>query len=282
MFIIDKESYTNFPFDCEIPGETIIDEVIVTGTHSAGKTTLLNDYGTQTDLLEEVAYYKIPAGFTANYENIRGVTVPVVIAPEAAAYYAERVAKNNRTVTDQYTIENQIGIESIAKRLIVQANVIAAHLSHRLQPNIRRPHAIVVSDRSQLDGHVYSAVRLPDAEQELIDIAEVAQSTGGKTPHNYSGHPIPYRQRARANAADSFSIAFIAEHSEIPFKASGLRLDDSQFRDQVAHAMAAYYKAILGEHRVVTLTGNRTERLDTFSAHLRTLARYMIVSELRS
>lgn len=280
MFIISSESFSDFPFDCDIPRETVMDQVVVTGTHSAGKTSLLEDYGTQTKLLEEVTGYKVPANFSANYEYAEGMPVPVVIAPEAATYYADTVAKNNRVVTDQYTVEHQIGIESVAKRLITRAQVVAAHLAHRLQPDPDiRPRAIVVSDRSQLDGHVYSRIRTPNAEQELIDMAHVALATGGKAPKNYVGHAIPYREDARQNAADSLGIAFIADHSEILFNHSEYRVDDIQLRDKIAHSMIDYYETVLGSDRLVRLSGNRIERLETFSAHLRMLARSIIAAE---
>jgi hypothetical protein len=195
MFVVSSESFTNFSFDCDVPRETILDEVVVTGTHSAGKTTLLSDYGCRTEMLEEAADYKLPSGFTAGYEYVEGVVVPVVIAPEAATRYASTVAKNSRTLTDMYTLEHQIGIESIAQQLMVRANVVAAHLSHRLQPNMSTPVAIVASDRSQLDGHVYSSVRLPEAEQEEVDMAVVAKATGGSIPKITQGAPFAIEKR---------------------------------------------------------------------------------------
>jgi hypothetical protein len=279
MFVVDNESFVNFPFDCNVPRETVIDQVVVTGTHSAGKTTLLNDYGTQTELLESITGYKVPAGFAAAYERVDDVTVPIVVAPEAATYYAQKIAKNSRVVTDQYTIDDQIGMESTAKRLITRANIVAAHLSHVLQPDIARPLAIVASDRSPLDGHVYSAIRTPDAEQELIDMASVANATGGKTPLHYAGCAIPYRENARVDAVGSFSIAFVTDHTEISLESSQYRSDDIQFRNQIAQSMTAYYKSILGDERVVALSGDRSERLKTFSVHIRALAHYMIEAE---
>lgn len=278
MFVINSESFTNFPFDCEVPGDTVVGQVAVSGTHSAGKTTLLHDYGSQTELLEEVTGYKVPKGFTAGYEYIGSITVPVVIAPEAATYYADRIAKSSRVLSDEYTIEDQIGIESTASRLITRANVIAAHLSHRLQPDAARPCALVATDRSQLDGHVYSSIRTPGAEQELIDMASVARATGGAIPSNYSGHAIPYRERCRQDAEESFSLAFITNHLEIPLEPSQYRSSDLEFRDQVAQSMTAYYKTILGESRVVLLSGNRIERRETFSYYLQELARFMITA----
>jgi hypothetical protein len=276
MYSIDSSSFSDFPFSCEVPGDILIDQAVVTGTHSSGKTTLLKDYGTKTEVLNEVTGYEIPSRFTAGYEYVEGLTIPVVIAPEAATFYANRIAKNKRVVTDQYTMADQIGMESIAKRLIIHANVVAAHLAHRLQPNLERPIAIVVSDRSQLDGHVYSSVRVPEEEQELIDIAAVAKATGAGVPSNYAGFPIPYRENARISAAESFSLAFMTNHKEVPLTASDYRSDDIAFRDAIAQRMTDYYKTVIGAERVITLSGNRIDRLDILSDSLRGIARSMI------
>ncbi len=66
MLIIDSDSYSGFPFNTDVPGDTMIIEAVVSGTHMAGKSTLTHDYGRDTSLLEADTGVTLPSGFKAS------------------------------------------------------------------------------------------------------------------------------------------------------------------------------------------------------------------------
>ena len=238
---------------------------VVTGTHCAGKTTLLRDYAEASRLFDVPEGLYEPS-FLVAAEKIGARIVPVVIAPEAATAYAPFV--DRPVLTSGYTLEDQIGIELRALTNINTAASIAAELAKRLHRE--RPLAVVLSDRSELDGHVYSRLRAPQAEQEVIDLRAVAKATGTLLTAP-TQTPILLRAIQRATMAKSCDAAFVVDETEVAFEDNGLREEDLAFRSAVADRLRSYYKEVLSPSRVHAIQGNRAQRTSMLRQHIRHL-----------
>ncbi len=244
---------------------------VVTGTHSAGKTTLVSDYvatlnnrRTIGGESQDALYYYSAGSLTYNH-----LEIPVVTIPEAATIYAlER--RTPEVLTTSYTFDDQVRMELLADTLGTEGSILAESLFDALNPAHKGKRvALLLSDRTGLDGAVYSGVRLPAQEQENVNLYEVMKNTGGMLigsgPHTYQ-----WRQAVRQAIAQS-DIAFIVDHEEVPFESSELRLADLEFRNRIATQITKAYNAVLGTDMLVKVSGTREERVQIVSKHLRTL-----------
>lgn len=244
---------------------------VATGTHSAGKSTLVSDYfETLHDVgliggEEQGALHTFLAGSIV-FQNIH---IPVVAVPEAATLYAKETAKPE-LLTTGYTLEDQIRIELLADALGTDASLLSEQRFDELNPTHHgRRLAVLLSDRSGLDGAVYSRVRLPDSEQEQIDLADVMRKTGGYligvAPNIYLWRDCV--RRAIANT----DVAFMVNHTEVPFESSELRLEDQDFRNKIAVDIKKSYISVLGTDKVVDIHGSRAERVNLVQSRITSL-----------
>lgn len=232
---------------------------IVTGTHSSGKTTLLNDLGESLPRLE------IEPPFRAVSEEIGGKTIPIVLVPEAATYYARSVGRPD-ILTNNYSFEQQVQIEFVSAGMVASAVLLAEELAVKLQTSGSR-HGFIISDRSMLDGHVYSRLRTPDHPDDPVNLRQVAAATG-MLLLSPTQPDVDIRHIAREQVAAACDTAYISDHHDIPFEDNGLRQADLEFRDLIAGSMAEYYEDVVGTKKVHYLRGDRAQRLAALRANI--------------
>jgi len=238
--------------------------IAITGTHSAGKSTLMNDFMQALDPLEGQLY---PWLREATFTLASGITIPIVGVTEAATDYAHTIAKDPSVMTHNYRMEHQIGVESIAFNRLLYGGQRCAELAASYQSSNRRLIGLLISDRTPLDGHVYSRLRLPAEEQVYIDMEHVAQFTGGRPPKTVHDSPIPYRWRIRRSVREMVDIALLPDHTEVAFEHTDVRIEGEAFRDTVANAINAYYSRLLTADQVQVVHGSREERLTAVATH---------------
>lgn len=219
---------------------------IITGTHSAGKSTLLSgiEAGKLNDLNVHDTEYD-DFGY-AVIQDDTGNKHPLLTIPESARWWAD-IAKHADFLAENYTLDFQIAVDSHVVSRIHNAMHLARTVTSALidrdgipssQPIVR---PVILSDRGPLDGIVYSALRLPDQDTNVIN-----------------GSP---RTGFMAEWLKSYvDLVIVADHAGVPVEIDPARLNDVQFRSNVATLIERSYKQILGEESVATVSGNQTSR----------------------
>lgn len=205
--------------------------VIITGTHSAGKTTLLN--------------------------ALAGIdfTQPTQFVPEAATDYTSRLGKHNVT-TDGYTFADQIGIEVHALSLIASAmDDIMTRAA-----NTPESRGLVVADRSMIDGAVYSRLRTPDADTDTLSMFDIEHAIDDSSFNTVAGVRLPFRTLAASFLRRYCSLVLVANHEEVELEDNGLRDADSDFRDIVATNIVEAYSKLLDARKVKSVQGTPAGR----------------------
>lgn len=226
--------------------------VVVDGTHSSGKTTLLNDYFKGAAMLDETFDCYFP------YKE-RGAGIPVFGVAEAATAYDAwvRPARTESCLTSGYNLLDQAAIELTAFSSIEAAMIACG----RRAKDLGAPAGIVLADRSPASGHVYARLRLGRTANN-VDLREVCAASEGKLMTNPSAeYRVDIQQLGRTQLQGYCKLVLIPDHHEIDFEDNGLRQTDLDFRDAIATEMIAYYSGLLGATNVQHITGNRRERL---------------------
>jgi len=175
--------------------------------------------------------------------------------------------------TTGYTFEDQIAVEVLALRSITEAMNIAMLVAKETQPTVSLRRAIVLTDRSALDGRPYSTLRTPNEDQEMVDFRKVETETIGWDTHPEAKTRVhPIRKWHRDFMTRYCDVAFILDHEEVPFEDNGFRQTDLSFRQTIAVDMEQYYRDILGD-RVLKLHGNPDERKAKVIKHLTAIAK---------
>ncbi len=152
---------------------------------------------------------------------------------------------------------------------VVEAGIRVGLFAQKLQ-NSQQPLAMILSDRSALDGYVFSEARCPKDDQEMIDLRKVGADTGMLLV-NPRQQPVAYRELIRRDFGQQCDRAVIVNHEEVAFEPSEMRPDDLEFRAKIADDMQAYYIDTLGPDKVDLISGNRMERVTTLRSTIRIL-----------
>jgi hypothetical protein len=247
-------------FECEdgVPAE--INLCVATGTHSAGKSTVIEAFNDDAFTEEYGIGLTDPYDLAPKYIGglLEGTDVPIITGEEAMTAYA-RINGHPNLATTGYTFERQIAIESMAQWIITEAMAIAMHAATDLQPDKPVRRGIVFVDRSALDGLPYSSLRT-DNDQENIDVRQVEMATIGWDAYPTAKSRVwPLRKWNRDFMREYCDIAFIADHTEVPIEDNGFRQTDEDFRQKVAELIDDYYASVLGA-KVIRLRGNPLKR----------------------
>lgn len=250
--------------ESSVSGTEILRATLI-GTHSSGKSTLRNSLETAelTDIgigggeYEDFGYGVWTVGSGSEAEELLVVTVP-----EAARWLADQYNKPSKLAEDYtFDFQREIDFHTIMRRH--KAESLVSAVLKKLDLNSGQPRVAVVSDRSALDGVVYSGLRIPEQTDHV----------GGSAREGYTGVPpgTPNSQ-ARTGVMSEWLNSFIdqvyiVDHTEVPFESDDARLADSKFRERVAEAIAINYAELhFGEP--VIIRGNETERKDKMISHL--------------
>lgn len=219
--------------------------VVVTGTHSSGKSTLISDI--EAGKLSELGIYDHDYDdFGYGLLETDDGRHPYVTIPEAARRLAD-LSHNPSLLAEDYSLEFQLDIESDALFRIHTASAMALELTEDyLRENIISPNQpeikpIAISDRGPLDGIFYSKLQLPDENVDIIN-----------------GSP---RTAFMSEWLKSFvNLVVITDYRDMPFEPDQARLADAEFRRLVGNNIESGYRQFLDDESVVTIGGNRAER----------------------
>lgn len=219
--------------------------VVITGTHSFGKTTLLNDI--ETGKLSDLGLYDYEYNdFGYGLLEAENGTHPFITVPESARRLADLFHRLD-LLTDSYSLDFQLEIESSALFRIIAATNMAKELSRELvgdgviEPSQSVISPIVIPDRGPLDGIVYSKLRIPD---ENMDAVNGSPRTGFWSEW----------------LKESVDLVVITDYRDVPFEPDEARLEDIKFRELVAESIESSYRQFLDESSVTVINGNRAER----------------------
>lgn len=235
--------------------------VIITGTHSAGKTTLFEDYFSEGESVCGLDYGG-SCNFYVTGREIGGVHVPIVGVPEAATLYAEE-AHNPRILTTDYKMADQVWIEQRGLLMNGAATILAAEMAHQWNKSRSEIFGVLVTDRSPLDGTAYSAVRLPDEEQELFELRQLAaQCRSGFVLISHNEDGVYDMRKPVREAIATCDAVVMTDHTEVTFKPSELRESDLIFRDTIAGVIRQKYEEVVGPQAITLLRGSRRKRVE--------------------
>jgi hypothetical protein len=250
----------------EFPDRAGIDEItyfgIVTGTHSAGKSTLVNSLSdpvfTERFRLDHSRIHPNFPKLGGRVLDISGMQVPLIVIEEASTFYVRKTG-DPTVVTDNYTFEDQILMEELTCEL---RGLAAEHMSEilpELQPAANPRIGVLLSDRFTPDGFAYSSLRTPDKEQDLICLQDLYMKKFGEPGNTVPGLKTPVRTWDHAFVRNYCDFVLIPDHSEVAFEDNGLRQTDLAFRETVATAINRVYTEIIGAEKIHSIKGTPQE-----------------------
>ncbi len=251
-------AFRDFECDDGVPAEIFL--CVATGTHSAGKSTVIEAFSNDAFTDEYGISFTDPYDLAPKYKGslLEGTDVPIITGEEAMSAYA-RIKRLPDLATTGYTFERQIAVEIMAQSIIKDAVTIAMNVATKTQPDKPLRQGIVFVDRSAMDGLPYSLLRTNN-DQENIDVRQVEIATIGWDAYPTAKSRVwPLRKWNRDFMREYCDIAFIADHSEVSIEDNGFRQTDEDFRQEIAELMDDYYVSVLGA-KVIRLRGNPLER----------------------
>ena len=231
---------------------------VITGTHSAGKSTLLNNFemGKVSTLGIEGKDYDDDLGYGIVDSPI-GPRALITI-PESARMLADACGRPD-LLAENYTLDFQLSIDAVLQFRIHEATAITSQVSERLVKEGLLPqsdgadHPIVLSDRGPLDGVIYSEARSEGRDTNIIN-------GFGRT-----GFHTEWMK--------SFvDLVIVADHTTVPFQADATRLADVDFRDRIADSVLLNYSALMPADSVRVVTGDKETRRSEVEALLAPLS----------
>jgi|GEM_PF-5295338 hypothetical protein len=220
--------------------------VVLTGTHSSGKSTLMSDVelGKLSDIDTPDPEYD---DFGYGLVKADGGLHPYVTVPESARRLANLYYHHPDSLAENYTLDFQLNVESDALFRIHSATEMATQLTGKfieggvISPAQPEVTPIVISDRGPLDGIIYSKLLIPGEDMDVV---------GGSPRTGFMSEWLK-----------SFvNLVVITDFKDVPFEADEARLEDAQFRQLVGENIESGYRQFLDEGSVVVISGNREER----------------------
>ena len=217
---------------------------IITGTHSAGKSTLLSDLeqGKLNDLgVYDEEYTDFGYGVIDSPTGKRAL----VTIPETARWYAGLYDRPD-LLAENYNLDFQLSIDSLVIFRAHAATALSQAVKNKLIERGELPDAsilepIVVSDRGPLDGIIYSEARILDRDTNIVN-----------------GSP---RTGFHTEWLKSFvDLVIIADHKDIASEADAARLDDDALRQKIGESTVRNYTQFMPEGMVHIVSGDQEAR----------------------
>jgi hypothetical protein len=221
--------------------------VVITGTHSAGKSTLLSglEDGKLSDLGVLHPEYD-DFGFGVQQDSHSGIEIPVITVPESARWLAVDVHNRPDLLAENYQLDFQLSIDAETIFRFHAGNELAATAIKNMQREgllmgaSSHMQPLVVSDRGPLDGVVYSELRCDGDTNKINGFSRTGFAT---------------------EWLKSFiDLVVISDHSSIPFEFDGARMEDHKLRNDIAECIDANYRTVMPEESVTTLHGDEQDR----------------------
>ncbi len=224
---------------------------VISGTHSAGKTALLND-------LLDVGIHipEMPDTTLVPYPSYRMIgDVAFGFVPEATTAYMN-VVGDITLATNGYTREHQIAMEDYALSLTMSG--LADLASHIKDNNIRA--GVLLADRTSLDGTAYRALRIP-TDSPWVNGYDTDRVLYGEPFNKVQGVELHYERMWDDFLRRYCDFAIFPNHSELALEDNGTRLVDDEFRNAVGQLMLAKYTHAVGKEKIHIVSGDRNDRL---------------------
>lgn len=228
------------------PEDNNIAVAIITGTHSAGKSTLLTDIeeGEIRDFDMKLSSYEDFGYATLDVNDEQRCVITV---PETARWLADTLHRPD-LLADNYDPGFQGAINVLAIQRIHEAIRLTGVIEQLLVNNgtISRPSPvgpIVVSDRGPLDGLIYSTQRSVDKPKKSDGVEENSRELGFFTE---------WTKRY-------VDVAILVDHKEVPFDIDAARSSSKSLRSEIGRLIKLNYDQFLPRD-VVTIRGNEEER----------------------
>jgi len=262
FYTMTKSAEQSTDFPSTWPLESSL--VIVTGTHSSGKSTLVS--GIEQGKLAELGdNYPFTGNRYADDLGYGMLDSPdgqrfVITVPETARWLAEEVGRPD-LLAENYSLTFQYDIDALATYRIGAAVGATSSVMEQLMKQgllefsdiASKP--LIVSDRGPLDGVIYSTERIHDRDTNLMD-----------------GYP-----RAGSHAEwtrQAASLVIVSDDQDVPFEKDAARLDDNLLRQEIARRILLNYGDIMPEDSLVVVSGNADERLAETKRILGSLHRF--------
>jgi hypothetical protein len=225
----------------------------ITGTHSSGKTTLLEGLmGSSTvipelpDVMDAIPYPK--------FRRLEGI--PVVFVPEATTAYMQRTGKENFATT-AYSREDQLAVEEYGLSLIMSAFTgLVEYLTA-----VNETKGLVLADRTPLDGTVYRSSRLP-GDSPWVSGFETEMTLHGRAFNTVEGVALNYETMWSDFLNRYCDFVIIPDFTEVPLDDNGARLPDREFRQDIAMNIDRAYRDAGLVKNTDIVRGTPAERID--------------------
>lgn len=226
--------------------------VVVTGTHLAGKSTVIEEMIDAGIVIPEAPDRdpKLTWPKIRRYGNVL-----ISFVPEAMTEFMRQ--QNDPTApTTGYTLSKQCVVENQNLGMIMDGFYVATEAMKESDAKF----SAVVCDRSMLDGSsAYRKQRLRNKNRRRISTQRINNDVYGE-PGNTSGIYLDYDTIWRSFLAEYCDLALVADHTQIPYISDETRVDDVQFREDIYTEIVTAYTETLGPNKVVHLQGSREER----------------------
>lgn len=237
-------------------GEMLMPAAVVTGTHSSGKTTVTDDFARGSFVPYPDIDIAVGFGIRQTVQVLDGgAECPVIVVPEAARRYCS--ITNNPAAMLKPSIFPQLDVERIGEDMINVGIELASRAA--VEINGQRIAALLF-DRSPLDAHIYSELIDPMHTHDEVNIAAYLQASAllyvGVVDKELV---VNYRQQLEKDARQIDRV-FFTDETEVLFENDGQRVEDLQFRQEVANKLRQRYAEVLGPDAIHMLTGNRIAR----------------------
>lgn len=234
-------------------GEFILPIAVVTGTHSSGKTTVIDDYAKEGTRVTHPDL-DLPFGLREVAQNIGQISVPVVVVPEAARTYC--TLTRNPGAMREASIYPQLDVERLGESMINYATEVALLLA---TPIGSKKVAALLLDRSPLDALAYSEFSAPHQSHATVRIHEwlAASHLIYGNPSDHTVHNLRPQLEADAKQLD---MVFMTDETAIELEDDGYRDTAESFRSRIAKSIHTLYGNIVGENNITMLRGDRQTR----------------------
>jgi hypothetical protein len=237
---------------------TLALEMAVVGTHSSGKTSVIEYFNDQRlesdcDITSPfgLGIIAVNGGFVDMASGDPDLLVPVLTIEEAARAYGKRVGDMSKLGANySANVQRQIDVDAAANIAASRSAFSKANQGLRqLDLSVYGYSGkianlgVILGDRERLDGRAYSQLRTPGEDNEPLDAK------------------LTLRKWFNDAVRTSNDCIFIADETEVPFSSSIDRAADINLRRNIQAEIRALYGAACSG-LVMDLIGSVEQRAD--------------------
>lgn len=224
---------------------------VVTGTHSSGKTTVIDEYARHSVPVQADPDF----GLRVVKQTVGDTILSVVVVPEAARQYCS-LTKNPRAMLAP-SIYPQLDVERLGESMINYATMVACKQAQ----TIAGYHvAALLLDRSPLDALSYGALIAPHQSHRAVTLRDWLRNSATMFGSPSESAVIDIQTRLEQDAKQIDRVFFTNE-AEVTFETDGQRIEAADFRTAIAHDLRKRYEVVVGKNAITDLNGNEETRV---------------------